>query len=325
MRRFKNILFVSHDKSDQLSIERAVKLAVKNKAKLTLVDVVEKPPSWAGYRSERLDWDKLHRADIADRTQRLEQAADPHSDKLDIVTKVLEGKKFLETIREVLRHKHDLVIKEASSQQGVTRRIFATEDMRLLRKCPCPVLLTKHGFKSDFQNIIATVDFDSRTDMDSPTANNTLNTQIMDMAISLANEEKSNLNVVHVYQIAEEGLLTGGIMSLSKSEIAQYYEEARKDYESVVAKLLSRAKRRLGDAVYNSVNIHINAIKGDPAQIIPGHAKKLNADLVVMGTVARTGVAGFIIGNTAETILNDVECSILALKPDGFVSPVTLV
>ena len=36
------------------------------------------------------------------------------------------------------------------------------------------------------------------------------------------------------------------------------------------------------------------------------------------------GAAGFLIGNTAETVLNHVTCSILALKPDGFVSPVEL-
>ena len=43
-----------------------------------------------------------------------------------------------------------------------------------------------------------------------------------------------------------------------------------------------------------------------------------------MGTVARTGIPGLLIGNTAETILQRVDCSVLAVKPDGFVSPVGL-
>ncbi len=47
-------------------------------------------------------------------------------------------------------------------------------------------------------------------------------------------------------------------------------------------------------------------------------------DLVVMGTVARTGIAGFIVGNTAEKLLPRISCSILALKPEGFRTPVTL-
>ena len=41
-----------------------------------------------------------------------------------------------------------------------------------------------------------------------------------------------------------------------------------------------------------------------------------------MGTLARTGIEGYLIGNTAETVLQRVECSVLTTKPDGFVSPV---
>jgi nucleotide-binding universal stress UspA family protein len=51
---------------------------------------------------------------------------------------------------------------------------------------------------------------------------------------------------------------------------------------------------------------------------------KLQADIVVMGTVARTGISGLIIGNTAETILNQLTCSVLAVKPSGFKTPVTV-
>jgi nucleotide-binding universal stress UspA family protein len=43
-----------------------------------------------------------------------------------------------------------------------------------------------------------------------------------------------------------------------------------------------------------------------------------------MGTVARTGIPGFIMGNTAETILNQIDASVLAIKPPGFGTPVTL-
>jgi nucleotide-binding universal stress UspA family protein len=42
-----------------------------------------------------------------------------------------------------------------------------------------------------------------------------------------------------------------------------------------------------------------------------------------MGTVARTGISGFFMGNTAETILNQLNCSVLAVKPHGFVTPVS--
>ena len=56
---------------------------------------------------------------------------------------------------------------------------------------------------------------------------------------------------------------------------------------------------------------------------MPALANEIGAELIVMGTVGRTGIPGFFIGNTAETILNQIDCSVLTVKPHGFVSPVT--
>ncbi len=328
MRRFKNILFVTNDGIDQVSIQRAAELTQRNNAALTLLDVVDKIPAWAGRRQDRLKWDKIHQADIEARMQRLDIAAAPYQDKITITTKVLEGKQFIETIRQVLKHGYDLVMKDTAIPTGIMPRVFATEDMHLLRKCPCPILLTKHGSKGDFKNVMAAVDFDDLNDLDNTTsvsgANNSLNIQILDMAISLSHEENSNLDIIHAYQIIGEGVLYSGRTGMSDYEVASYIEDARRDYESVLSKLLGRAKRRLGDAVFDPVNINVHVIKGNAKLAIPEQAKLLGAALIVMGTVARTGIPGFFIGNTAETILNNIDCSVLALKPDGFVSPVTL-
>ena len=68
----------------------------------------------------------------------------------------------------------------------------------------------------------------------------------------------------------------------------------------------------------------IHLVKGEAALVIPKLAHEKQVDLIVMGTVCRTGIAGFFIGNTAEKILQDVDCSVLTVKPEGFVSPVTV-
>ena len=69
----------------------------------------------------------------------------------------------------------------------------------------------------------------------------------------------------------------------------------------------------------------IHMVSGEPGVILSRLADRLDIGLIVMGTVARTGVPGFIMGNTAETILNQIDCSVLAIKPPGFVTPVTIV
>jgi nucleotide-binding universal stress UspA family protein len=65
-------------------------------------------------------------------------------------------------------------------------------------------------------------------------------------------------------------------------------------------------------------------IKGHAQNVVPEIARNLAVDLVVMGTVARTGIAGFFMGNTAESILTQLDCSVLTIKPPEFISPVTL-
>ncbi|MCZ7543179.1 MAG: universal stress protein [Anaerolineae bacterium] len=58
--------------------------------------------------------------------------------------------------------------------------------------------------------------------------------------------------------------------------------------------------------------------------LIPKLAVRHKIDLIVMGTASRTGISGFLIGNTAENVLRQVNISVLAVKPEGFVSPVRL-
>lgn len=68
----------------------------------------------------------------------------------------------------------------------------------------------------------------------------------------------------------------------------------------------------------------LHLIEGDPVERIPELVMEQGIDLLVMGTVCRTGIAGFLIGNTAEEVLNRIDCSVLTVKPEGFITPVIL-
>jgi nucleotide-binding universal stress UspA family protein len=81
---------------------------------------------------------------------------------------------------------------------------------------------------------------------------------------------------------------------------------------------------RLGEDAIDYLKPRAHLIKGSARKEVPTLSRHLEADLIVMGTVARTGIPGFIMGNTAEAILNQIDCSVLAVKPPGFVTPVTL-
>ena len=58
-----------------------------------------------------------------------------------------------------------------------------------------------------------------------------------------------------------------------------------------------------------------------PEDVIPRVAESLDAEMLVIGTIGRTGLSAAIIGNTAEHVIDRLDCDVLAIKPDNFVSP----
>ena len=104
---------------------------------------------------------------------------------------------------------------------------------------------------------------------------------------------------------------------LSGEEWRSYVKEAKLQSHNQMQNFL------LGFPIDKS-RTHVHLLKGDAGSQIPGLVVKESIELLVMGTVARSGIPGFFMGNTAEKILNHVPCSVLAVKPDGFVSPVHL-
>jgi nucleotide-binding universal stress UspA family protein len=58
---------------------------------------------------------------------------------------------------------------------------------------------------------------------------------------------------------------------------------------------------------------------GEPCAAVEEVARRLRADIVVAGTVARSGLARALFGNTAEQLLRFLPCDLLILKPPEFV------
>jgi nucleotide-binding universal stress UspA family protein len=87
---------------------------------------------------------------------------------------------------------------------------------------------------------------------------------------------------------------------------------------------MAELRERLGKDAEEFLQPKTRRVKGAARREIPLLAQQLEVDLVVVGTVARTGIPGLIMGNTAETILDQLDGSVLAIKPPGFATPVML-
>ncbi len=318
MRRFKNILLVCDPQSvHEDLIGRAIWLAKTNEARLTLVDVVDTAPgelaklfaSLSATQGREIEYEvmEFHRARLA------EVAAPIKSEGVPTTEVVLQGIPFVEIIRKVLRDGHDLLMKGAAGESEGKSLLFASTDLHLMRKCPCPVWVMKHSDRRRYARVLAAVDPDPRDDQ-----RDALNTLIMDLATSLSEREGSGLLIANAWMLSEENSMRHSAFArVPKAEIDRLVEERRKQSRGRLDELMLRYPGK-------DEGRQVHHLKGEARQIIPEFAENNRVDLIVMGTVGRTGVRGLIIGNTAEAILNQVECSVLAVKPPGFETPIRL-
>ncbi len=324
MKRFKDIFcVVAPGTGCKPVLERAVTLAENNQASLTVIDVIERIPSGIKMPKGGPIFADLQAATVRAHEQEMDSLIEPYRQRIDMQAKVLIGMPFLEIVREVLRNGRDLVIKTAETcdWQG---RLFGSDDMHLLRKCPCPVWLIKAEAPKSFQCILAAVDVDDGYPPAELTSRQALNRQILEMAGSLALSEFAQLHVAHVWEAVGESVMRGAIMHTPEEDITAYVEQVRQHRQGSLDALMREAGSTLGHDAMDYLKPRVHLVQGWARQEIPALAKRIDADLVVMGTVVRTGLAGFIMGNTAETILNQIGCSVLAIKPPGFATPVML-
>jgi nucleotide-binding universal stress UspA family protein len=243
---------------------------------------------------------------------RLEQWADVvRQSDLSVETKILSGVPFLEIIREVLRQEHDLVMTTAKGRSSLRERFFGSTTMHLMRKCPCPVWVVKRSQTEWQTRILAAVDPNPQDQ-----ERHALSVKIMDLATSLARQKQAELIVVHAWAFTVERSLRTGHLSIS-NEVDRWVSDARRQHRQWLVDLI----RPYG---LDELEHEVYLLKGEPGRLIPEVAGAKDTQLIVMGTVSRTGVSGLLISPTAERILGQVDCAVLAVKPDGFETPVQL-
>ena len=315
------VLAVCHaDGSDDALLERAAHAARMMDAPLIAV-AVEQPPDDIKAMAKATG---LSRDTIATRLEEeLKHRLNEACQRVDLnpparlITRLV--KPFLEIIRIAIKEKAGLVLKAAEDLAGPRGVFFASTDQHLLRKCPSPVWLIRNTADQKPQTLLAAVDVDPLT-AEQPDTESALNMRIVETAARIAALSGAELLVLHVWEAAGEGLVR--LWSNEKTGVDHYLEEIRDHHRAALERFIADARRRLADLGLADIQMQTRLERGDPREVIPADVRALQADMLVMGTIARTGVPGFIIGNTAEDVLNSVECSVVTVKPPGYVSPV---
>ena len=218
------------------------------------------------------------------------------------------GKTHLEVIRRTLAADYDLVIKLAMKDVGIRELLLGGTDMQLLSLCPVPVWIVQPTANRKIERIGVAIDLSPNDPERTALADN-----ILKWGVRTAELAAAELHIIHVWSLYREATLR------SRPASAYMVDNLLQGKEQLHGKWLGDALERVQP---HNLEINRHLVKGDAKQLISRMADDLKLDLLIMGTVGRTGIPGFFIGNTADTVLRQVGCSVLAIKPANFVTPV---
>lgn len=310
MKRFQNILYAAFStQNETAALTQALILGRDNNA---AVDVLYLYPGLPDSLAEqRSGYERWLLAEFEERVRQTRADLGLNESVPPVEIRIDSGPApATRIIRETLRGGHDLVLTEARS--ATDGRGFDAVDMELLRKCPSPVWLARRLTRPRNElRVAAAID----PECDSP-AEHDLAIRMLRLSRSLADSGSGRLDIVSCWDYPfEEHLRTSPWVSLDDARIVALASESGNRHRLALESLIEESG--IGG------QLRVAHVRGKPEEQIPGFVERSGIDLLVMGTVARTGIPGFLIGNTAENIIGKIGCSLLALKPAGFVSPVS--
>ena len=179
----------------------------------------------------------------------------------------------------------DLVIK-SSIHHSKTRRFFSkTSDYTLMRYSSCPILFTHQSQEWSSNKILACVDLESVDPQ-----HTRLNNVIIRNASAVAEIIGMDLCIASVYRKA--------------------IDETRFPVKSGTSLDLDEKLARLYGV--DTENVYLR--QGAAAETLVGICKEVNPSILLMGSIARTGIRGKLIGNTAEKLLDAVDADVLTVN-----------
>ncbi len=219
---------------------------------------------------------------------------------LEVERVVSIGKAPVEIIRLAIRGGHDLIVCGTRKTTLKHYTSLGSTSLKLVRKAPCPVWVAKPTREKNYRCVLAAVDLTPVSD------------KVVDLARNVADAYGAELHLLHVVEypdlwiVYEEG---------AEKEVAEYKARVK---EKSLEKLRALAEARPSPSGVR----HLILKEGAPSREIIDAAEAMKPDVVVLATLSRTGIAGFITGNTAEKLLPEIKSSLLVVKPEGFESPI---
>ncbi|QFU22807.1 universal stress protein UspE [Shewanella eurypsychrophilus] len=306
MKELKKLLVVIDPTSDvQPALARAIELASPTNASITVFLSIfdfsyEMTSILSGHEREA-----MRQGVIAQRQAWLAELLEGYAnDSISIESDVIwHNRPFESIIQHAIAGNFDIIVKGTHLHDKLKSVIFTPTDWHLMRKAPVPVLLVKDHDWPVAGKILCAINVGSEDD-----DHQTLNGKIIEHAKVLAEQFDAQVHLVNGYP----GTPVNLAIELPDFDAHTYGETIRMQHEQRVCYLANG---------YGISSDFCHVKEGLPEDVIPEIARQLDAELVILGTVGRTGFSAALIGNTAEHVIDSINCDLLAIKPDGYRSP----
>jgi len=292
MNRIRNIVAAINNATDaSYTIEKAVRIAAASGAHIHVVSVVHEGiaelsasaiDSSRDLKALMLQAAEAHLEDLVDSARRKV----PQLETLTLWNaRVWEG-----ILHAAERVQADLVIKSATVRDGVAGMVRTPDDWNLLRNARVPVLLVKQDAWVAAPVVLCAIDvFDD--------SHEALNREILQAARAFADLLRGEIDIVVAYPLFEPWV---GELGALRS-----YEELRSDIEGEIRDRVKALSGRAGVQFRRLV-----ADEGHAVQVIGRLVEEDEAQVVVIGTHARAGIQGILLGNTSERVLHHVHADV---------------
>ena len=224
---------------------------------------------------------------------------DLNATDLNINFRILIGEPFVEITHSVQTNGFDLVVAGTQGLAMWKQAFIGSTAKRLIRKCPSSVLIVKAGHVAPPKVVLAATDFSD------------VSLKAVKEGLWIAQQSGAEFHLLHI---------------IDSKDVPEDLVSNIPERSSMRQEIDAEASRRLGEFLetlaVDQTQIQVHISLGTPWQEIQRISQHVSADLIVIGTVGRSGIKGMLLGNSAEKVLDICGSSILAVKPSGFISPI---
>lgn len=295
------------DSDKQPALARAIELASKTKAEITAFLPIydfsyDMTSILSGKEREAMRESVIaeHKAWVDDLIKQIAPAETVSQIKSSVIW---HSRPYESIILQGIEGNYDVIVKSTHEHDKLKSVIFTPTDWNLMRKSPVPVLLVKEHDWPVEGKVLCAINISGESD-----EHQNLNQKIIEHGKALASAFDGQVHLINSYP----GTPVNLAIELPDFDAHSYSETIKMQHHQSVNELANQ---------FGIPSEHCHVKEGLPEDIIPDVAEQLDAELVILGTVGRTGFSAALIGNTAEHVIDNINCDLLAIKPEGYCSP----